>query len=231
MFTNGMKESKSDEIHLKKISSKTWSSIMDFMYTRNTAITNDNVLDLVGAASMLQVEELRERCSTFLARQIDASNVLNIRAFAQQLFLEDLRVAATSFLTDNFEKVIEHDEFIEMSHTTLIDILKFDFLRVRSEFVPLYGALKWLQYDLTNRAVQAFDILQHIRLLHFTNEAYVQRIVEKLPHNLESPEECEKFLENIRRSKRRLLGACQEDMLSYPRLEFITYMKSRPDTS
>lgn len=220
MFTNGMKESRSNEITLKRISSKTWSSIMDFMYTRNTVIDNSNVLELVGAASMLQIEDLRKRCSRFLARQIDASNVINIRDFAQQLFLEDLKVTATNFLTDNFEKVMEHEEFMEMSHEKLVEILQFDFLRVRSEYVPLFGVLRWLQHDLVTRAEQAFQVLQHIRLLHFTNLAYVQRIVEKLPHNLESAEECEKFLENIRRSKRRLVGSSHEDTLSYPRFEW-----------
>ena len=217
MFTNGMIESTRAEIHLKQISSKTWSSIMDFIYTRSTSITNANVLDLVRAASMLQIEALREKCSRFLARKIEVNNVLKIRDFAEQLFVEELQVAATSFLTDNFEKVIEQDEFLELSHTKLADILQFDFLRVRSEYVPLYGALRWLQHDLAEREEHAFLVLQHIRLLHFTSPAYVQRVVEQLPQHLRSAEECEKFLESIRRSKRRLIGSLQEDMLSYPR--------------
>ena len=219
MFTNGMKESKSKEIHLKGISSATWASVMNYMYTREIIVTKSNVLDLVGASSMLQIEDLKQTCSKFLAQQIDYSNVINIRSFAQKLFLEELRETATNFLTDNFEKIIDGDEFLDMEPFDLIDILKFDFLRVRSEHVPLYAALKWLQHDLKNRSEHSNEILKNIRLLHFTNTSYIQRLVDKLPQLLESPEDCEKFLSNLgkRCSKRRLLGSLTEDTLSFPR--------------
>ena len=96
---------------------------------------------------------------------------------------------------------------------------KFDFLRVRSENVPFYAALKWIQRDLSNRKDQSYEILQNIRLLHFTNTVYLQRIVDRFPYEINSPEDCEKFLSSIskRCSKRRLLGSVTEDTLSSPR--------------
>ena len=232
MFTNGMKESKSEEIHLKGISKITWTDIMNYMYTREILITKSNVLDLVGASSMLQIDDLKQKCSKFLAEQIDHNNVINIRGFAHRMFLDELKECATNFLTDNFEKIIDCDEFLDMELIDLIDILKFDFLRVRSEYVPLYAALKWLQNDLKNRKEHCQEILQNIRLLHFTNTSYIQRLVDKLPQNFESPEDCEKFLANIgkRCSKRRLLGSLTEDSLSYPRfghftVKYIRYLR------
>ena len=219
MFTNGMKESKSEEIHLKGIAGCTWANIMNYMYTRDILINKSNVLDLVGASSMLQIEDLKQACSRFLAQQIEPNNVINIRSFAHRMFLEELKEIATNFLTDNFEKIIESEEFLEMTVFDLIEILKFDFLRVRSEYVPLYAALKWLQCDLKRRSDHGYEILTNIRLLHFNNTSYIQRLIDKLPQQLESPEDCEKFIANIgkRCSKRRLMGALTDDSLSYPR--------------
>lgn len=218
MFTNGMKESTSNEIELKGVSPTTFGLVMDFMYSRDVSISQSNVLDLIGASSLLQIEDLRQLSSKFLMRQIDCNNVIMIRLFAITMFLEELKEAATTFLVDNFGKIILCDEFLTIGPDQLIDILKFDFLRVRSEYVAFYGALRWIQNDLRSRKQHAITVLENIRLLHFTNINYLTRIVDKLPQEIESPEDCEKFLENIskRCSKRRLLGSVTEDTLSYP---------------
>ena len=219
MFTSGMRESTSNEIHLKGIKSGIWRQILGFIYCRNILITKDNILDLVGASSLLQMEELRQKCSDFLKSQVDCTNVINIRTFSTAMFLDELKDYATNFLMNNFVKVIEEDEFLELPAEGVVEILKFDFLRVRSEYVPFFAAILWLQHNLPQRLPDGLGILENIRLLHFTNTAYLQRILDRLPQEVTSAEDCEKFLENIskRCSKRRLLGALREDTLSYPR--------------
>eukprot|EP00116_Pleurobrachia_bachei_P011436 sb/3471698/ len=174
---------------------------------------------MVGASSLLQMEELRRRCSEFLKSHIDCTNVINIRTFSSAMFLDELKDYATNFLMNNFVKVIAEEEFLELSPEAVVEILKFDFLRVRSEYVPFYASILWLQHNLPERLQHGIMILENIRLLHFTNSAYLQRIMDRLPQEINSAEDCEKFLENIskRCSKRRLLGALREDTLSYPR--------------
>jgi len=174
---------------------------------------------MVGASSLLQMEELRRRCSEFLKSHIDCTNVINIRTFSSAMFLDELKDYATNFLMNNFVKVIAEEEFLELSPEAVVEILKFDFLRVRSEYVPFYASILWLQHNLPERLQHGIMILENIRLLHFTNSAYLQRIMDRLPQEINSAEDCEKFLENIskRCSQRRLLGALREDTLSYPR--------------
>ena len=212
-----MLESKSNEIYLKGVSAETFSLILEYIYSRHISITKDNVLNLIGASCILQLDEISSLCCNFMKEKLDPSNVINIRRFSDRMFLNELKEFTTNFLVDNFENVIEHEEFLHLQTDEVIEILKFDVLRVSSEYVVLYAAIKWILSNPSIRKTVALDVLQHIRLMNFANTSYIQRLLEKLPLQVSSVEECEKLLLNIgkRCSKRRMIT----DESSHPRYD------------
>jgi len=219
LFTSGMRESQMTEVKLTSTPADMWSKILDYMYTEEIEITPENVKDIIWVANRFQIDSLCKKCIQFLRSRLAPENVVNIRKFADWLGYIELKTVATTMLSDHFETVINQDEFLSISCPELIEILQIDFLRVRSEYVILYAALRWIQSDLKNRSEEAFHVLQHIHLESFSDQAYVQRLVNKLPVEIISPECCEKFINEIceRRSKRRMAQRLNSDDTLFPR--------------
>ena len=63
MFTGGMVESHQHEVQVKGLSSSVLPDIINFVYTDDVEVHNDNVQDLFIAAHLLQLEELCLTCS------------------------------------------------------------------------------------------------------------------------------------------------------------------------
>lgn len=59
--------------------------LIDYTYTGEITITEDNVQVLLPASSLLQIHSVREACCKFLLRQLHPSNCLGIRSFAGEL--------------------------------------------------------------------------------------------------------------------------------------------------
>lgn len=202
-----------NEVNLTSTPADTWSKILDYMYTAEILITSENVKDIIWVANRFQMDPLCKKCAQFLTTRLAPENVINVRKFADWLGFIEMKSVASTMLIDQFETVINQDEFLSITCPELIEILQIEFLRVRSEFVILYAALRWIQSDLGNRTEDAVRILKHIHLESFSDQAYVQRLVNKLPVELASPECCEKFLDEIceRRSKRRMARRFNSD--------------------
>ena len=59
--------------------------LIDYIYTGEITITEQNVQVLLPASSLLQMHSVREACCKFLLRQLHPSNCLGIRSFAGKL--------------------------------------------------------------------------------------------------------------------------------------------------
>jgi len=56
MFTSGMKESNQREIELKGVTSKGLEKVIEVIYTSTTTLDGDDIFDVIGAATHMQVE-------------------------------------------------------------------------------------------------------------------------------------------------------------------------------
>jgi hypothetical protein len=56
--------------------------ILDYTYTREIKLTEENIYDILPAANQLQVLELVSRCENYLYEKLNPENVLGIREFA-----------------------------------------------------------------------------------------------------------------------------------------------------
>jgi len=55
MFTSGMKESSQREIELKGVTSKGLEKVIEVIYTSTTTLDGDDIFDVIGAATHMQV--------------------------------------------------------------------------------------------------------------------------------------------------------------------------------
>src|SRR6056300_18177 len=117
----------------------------DFCYSSKIVVEESNVQTLLPAACLLQLSEIQDVCCEFLKRQLDPSNCLGIRAFADTHSCRDLFRVADKFAQNNFQEVIETDEFLLLPVGQLVDILSSDELNVKSEEQVYFAVMCWMK--------------------------------------------------------------------------------------
>lgn len=83
MFAGGFKENRNcDEIFIDHINDFTLKTIIDFIYTSQLVIKENNVQHLLVASKMLQIEDIVVACCAYLYLNMDASNCIGFEGFA-----------------------------------------------------------------------------------------------------------------------------------------------------
>lgn len=80
--SDDMLERNKDVVELHDVEAQSLKQLIDFAYTGEIDITEENVQVLLPASSLLQIQSVREACCKFLLRQLHPSNCLGIRSFA-----------------------------------------------------------------------------------------------------------------------------------------------------
>lgn len=82
LFTNGMNETTDHIVNIHDINGDIMNFIIDYIYTREIKLNENNIYDILAAANQLQVLELFSLCEQYLYEKLSPENVLGIRDFA-----------------------------------------------------------------------------------------------------------------------------------------------------
>jgi kelch-like protein 2/3 len=174
MFTNDVAEARTPTISLQNIDSKAMLLLMDFIYTSEIKVTEDNVQVLLPAANILQLNEVRDACCEFLQSQLHPSNCLGIRAFADLHACADLLQYAQSYTEQHFIDVVAGDEFLALSPEKVICLVQSDNLSVPSEEKVFEAIISWVNHDLPIRQDQ---VIGHLSIYSFLCHLSVSRSI------------------------------------------------------
>lgn len=213
MFTSKLSESRTERILLQQIDGKTLSALVDFIYTSEIRITEDNVQMLLPAANILQLSEVRDACCDFLQLQLHPSNCLGIRAFADLHACAELHNCAQIYTENHFSEVVNHDEFFNLPISQVCKLISSDKLVVSSEEQVFEAVITWTMHDLENRRDLISQLIEHVRLPLLSQDYLIQRVEEEplVKHN----SRCKDFL--IEAMKYHLLRAEQKPLYLTPR--------------
>lgn len=123
-------------------------SILDFLTEQTVEsldLTEDTVADLATQADFLDLTDIVEECSEFVAARLSPSNVTGIWKFSQLLHLPDLERISFKYLCENYSLVCQQEEFSHLLADDLQIILISPFLtKSRQEDIWL-SLTKWAQ--------------------------------------------------------------------------------------
>lgn len=212
MFTS-FEESRADRITLQGVDGQALQLLVDYVYSSEIGVTEDNVQVLLPAANLLQLPDVRDACCDFLHAQLHPSNCLGIRAFADLHGCVDLMYLAEAYSEQHFTEVVECDEFLALSSSQVARLISSDRLTVPSEEKVFEAVMTWIHHDLSHRQDHVSLLMEQVRLPLLTQEYLVQRVEEEplLKANLE----CKDFL--IEAMKYHLLKGEQRIMYKTPR--------------
>ncbi|KAI8750667.1 kelch-like protein 20 [Biomphalaria glabrata] len=212
MFTGELAESRQTEVTIKDIDETAMELLIDFCYTSNITVEENNVQTLLPAACLLQLVEIQEVCCEFLKRQLDPSNCLGIRAFADTHACRDLLRIADKFTQHNFQEVMESEEFMLLPVNQLVDIICSEELNVRTEEQVYNAIMNWVKYNVQERRQHLPTVLQHVRLPLMTPKFLVGTVGADLL--IKSDEACRDLVDE---AKNYLLLPQERPLMQGPR--------------
>uniref|UniRef100_A0A8C7EAZ0 Kelch like family member 17 n=1 Tax=Nothoprocta perdicaria TaxID=30464 RepID=A0A8C7EAZ0_NOTPE len=151
MFTNEMSESRQTHVTLHDIDPQALEQLVQYAYTAEIVVGEGNVQTLLPAASLLQLNGVRDACCKFLLSQLDPSNCLGIRGFADTHSCSDLLKSAHKYVLQHFVEVSKTEEFMLLPLKQVLDLISSDSLNVPSEEEVYRAVLSWVKHDVDSR--------------------------------------------------------------------------------
>ncbi|KAI8428656.1 hypothetical protein MSG28_007386 [Choristoneura fumiferana] len=110
-----------------------------------TEINGSHLVVVVNIISVCgQISNVIEACCAFLERQLGPSNAIGIANFAEQHGCVDLKQKANQFIERHFTEVCQEEEFLQLTPSELISLIRKDELNVREECEVYNAVLSWV---------------------------------------------------------------------------------------
>ncbi|KAM6946111.1 gigaxonin [Aplochiton taeniatus] len=149
-------------IELQGISVPIMMQILEYIFTGQISLSEDTIQDMVQAADLLLLTDLKSLCCQFLEGCIAAENCVGIRHFALHYCLQHIHHVATDFLQTHFRDVAATEEFRELPSERLCEVLAMEKLNVGNERHVLEAVVRWLGHDPDARRVHMKEVMSAV---------------------------------------------------------------------
>ena len=151
MFDLEMIEKYQNPVQIHGVNGAAVESVVDFMYNGEVKITSKNVMELIAASDYLQVAEVKRFCFEFLELILSSDNWFVILSAAKLYENEDLQNQVYEYVSNNFNDVIQTDEFKSLAKNVIIDLISKLNRTQTKELFLFQGLVTWCQHDVEIR--------------------------------------------------------------------------------
>ncbi|XP_037097134.1 kelch-like ECH-associated protein 1A isoform X2 [Syngnathus acus] len=164
MFTSSFKECQASEVTLRDVCPQVLGRLIDFAYTSHIIVGEKCVLHVLLAAMRFQMEDVAKACCDFLVKHLESSNVIGITRFAEELGCADLYQRGREYINTHFSEVTKEDEFFNLSHCQLLELISQDSIKVLCESEVYKACTDWVRWDMENRAQYLHALLNAVHI-------------------------------------------------------------------
>ena len=175
MFT-GFDEKNKSRIVLKDVDPTALEILVNYVYTSEVEVTEENVQTLLPAANLMQLSDVKEACCEFLLNQLHPTNCLGIKSFADLHGCLELLAATNTYIESHFSEVLDCDEFYALDHSQVCDLIASDTITVPSEEKVYESVISWVKHDNANRGQVLPVLMEHVRLPLLSKEYLLKRV-------------------------------------------------------
>ena len=136
---------------------------MNYVYTSEVEVTEENVQTLLPAANLMQLSDVKEACCEFLLNQLHPTNCLGIKSFADLHGCLDLLAVTNTYIESHFAEVLDCDEFYALDQDQVCILISSDTITVPSEEKVYESVIAWVKHDRTNRGQFLARLMEHVR--------------------------------------------------------------------
>ncbi|XP_055330256.1 kelch-like protein 26 [Paramacrobiotus metropolitanus] len=164
LFTSGWKESSQSEIQLKNTPSQMLHKLIDFAYTMEIDVHEENVQSVLTAALFLDIAPVADICWDFLQTHLDSSSCLMVYSASETHKNPCLAEKAKNLVLRHFAQVSRGEDFLLIDADKLMDLFVSDALHVEKEDDVFRAVKRWFDHDTAGRKAQLSDVLQFVRV-------------------------------------------------------------------
>ncbi|XP_078492594.1 kelch-like protein 24 isoform X2 [Ciona intestinalis] len=113
MFNSQMKEEFEKVIEIKEVTKFAMEKVITFIYTNKFLFSEENINEVLYAASLMQVQDLLALVIQYLLDEISPINCLHYRQLGKLYSLNDLVTECDRCICDNFDQVSTQEKFFE----------------------------------------------------------------------------------------------------------------------
>nr|XP_026692809.1 kelch-like protein 2 [Ciona intestinalis] len=131
MFKSQMKERFEKEITIKEVTKIAMKQVINFIYTNKVLLSEENIDEVLHAASLMQVQDLLALVIQYLSNKISPLNCLHYRQLIKLYSLNDLVSECDRCIHNNFDQVSSKEELLGIDEVEMEKLISSDELVVR----------------------------------------------------------------------------------------------------
>ncbi|XP_060871866.1 kelch-like protein 2 isoform X2 [Metopolophium dirhodum] len=178
MFTN-CDEKNQYLVIMKQLDSTALQLLVNFIYTGEITVTENNLHVLLPASNLLQLQEVKEACCDFLQAQMCPKNCIGINALADLHSCKKLLTSSELYIQQHFLDVAEGNEFLYLSTGQMVKLIASDGVKVPSEEKIFESVIRWVKHDLGSRKCILPQLMEHVRLPLTSKDYILKKVVEE----------------------------------------------------
>ncbi|KAL4656631.1 kelch-like protein 41b [Arapaima gigas] len=175
---DGKQAGNSKEVVLEDVDATAMDTIVNYLYSAEMDITDENVQDIFAVANRFQIPSVFTACVNYLQRKLSLANCLAIFRLGLVTSCPRLAMAARDYVADRFETIAKSDEFLELAPHELFVIIGGDGLNVEKEEVVFESLMRWVRSNKEKRVKTLGDAFEYVRF-RLLPEKYFKEKVEK----------------------------------------------------
>ena len=151
MFYGQMADTR-DSIELPDCDYESLLELFRFIYSDEVELTGSNVMNVLYLAKKYLVPSLAEKCTEFLRKNLDASNVFTIFPHAQKFEDKDLEDRCWKVIEMHTEEAVTSDDFVVIERSLVESVVKREKLNVKE--VELFKAVdRWAEKNIEKQGI------------------------------------------------------------------------------
>ena len=152
------------QIVLNDISASNFDNVLQFMYTGETELNDENVEKILKAADLMKLTELRKFCVDYITERVSPDTCPRYWRLAEQMNLTTLALTCKRLYLKDFGKIASSPELGTLSEKMMMELLGDNELVVESEVDACEMLITWLNSQTqSGHSVQPYQLLTLIR--------------------------------------------------------------------
>lgn len=196
-FTEDGKEvENTKEVVLEDVNPSILDMIIQYLYSAEIDLTDDNVQDIIAVANRFQIPSVFTVCVNYLQKKLSLGNCLAIFRMGLVLSCPRLAITARNYIADRFELLYKEEEFLKLAAHELFAIIGGDSLNVEREELVFEAVMAWVRHDREKRLKVLKDAFNCIRFRLLPEKYFKERV--ETEEIIKADPELQKMIQVIR---------------------------------
>ena len=181
LLTSDMRESKEHIIRteLEEATASVMEDMLQFVYTGNVSVTEENAHNLMAIADYLLLPGLKTMVGRYLMEIFTTENCVFNHYFADKYQCVELKEKACEMINSDFSAVMETDDFLSLDIKQVMEWVSSDDIIVNAEEEVFKGIVKWVSHNRSEREVNFSAILRQVRLVSIPHDFLLNKLVKE----------------------------------------------------